>query len=173
MVLSVHLANERKEAPEEGRNRNDQCSTCVEQTLVIGREEDYYQQQKEDELRPGDPIDQVLDEVMNLRLLLRFLPSLKDADAVGIFRAWKKIQRDDIGRFQYDEAKDYDSDHIHWAAILCCHIEEHRAEIGDEPDKPDGDAELMEVHDHFFILPDQHHCRPYGMDEHENDGNQP
>ncbi len=48
-----------------------------------------------------------------------------------------------------------------------CYSKEHRAEIGDQPNKPDKYAELVEIADGIFVLLEQDHQRPHGMDEHE------
>jgi hypothetical protein len=37
---------------------------------------------------------------------------------------------------------------------LGCHVEKHRAEIGDQPDEPYDNAEFVEVHDSLFIFPE-------------------
>jgi len=49
---------------------------------------------------------------------------------------------------------------------------DHRAEIRDEPDKPDEDTKPVETDDHLFIFPNQHERRPDGVDEHQDNGQQ-
>lgn len=56
---------------------------------------------------------------------------------------------------------------------LLCDSEEHRAEVGYEPDNPHEDAELVKIEDGLFIFLEQNHQCPGGMDEHQQDGEQP
>ena len=81
----------------------------------------------------------------------------------------EEIECNDIGGFQYNEANDYEPDHI----SLSSHVEEHRAEIGDEPDKPHGYAELVEIYNCSFIFLEQYHCSPNRVDEHKKDRDEP
>lgn len=50
--------------------------------------------------------------------------------------------------------------------------EKHGAEIRNQPDYPDQDAEFMKVLNGVFILTFQHHTRPGSMDKHQDNSNQ-
>jgi hypothetical protein len=70
LLLSIHLSNQRKQPPKERCYRKGQCGARKNQGLFVSRKEDHDRQQDKDELRPGDPIDQVSDEIMDLGVLL-------------------------------------------------------------------------------------------------------
>ena len=63
---------------------------------------------------------------------------------------------------------------VFWAILLARfqHPRYHRAEIRDQPDKPDKDTELVKTHYHPFIFSYQHNCGPDGVDEHQDNRQQ-
>jgi hypothetical protein len=54
-----------------------------------------------------------------------------------------------------------------------CQTVHHRAEIRDQPDKPNCNAEFVKVGDHLFVFSHEHYGRPDRMDKHQNYGKHP
>lgn len=51
--------------------------------------------------------------------------------------------------------------------------EDHRAEVGDQPDQPDEHAEPVEGRERALVVPAQHHEGPGRVDDHQHDRDEP
>lgn len=81
----VHAAQDGEQAPVERRNREDQRDTREDQGYLVGGMDDDHQEHDEDQFCARNPVDQVFYKVMDFRIDFGFLPSVEDADGVGIF----------------------------------------------------------------------------------------
>jgi len=52
------------------------------------------------------------------------------------------------------------------------HLEDHRAEIRNQPNQPHKNAELVKADDHLFVFLYEYHSRPDRMDQHQHDRKQ-
>ncbi len=106
LVPLIHPLDLGEQAPEKCADGQYQGRTCIDQAVRVPPIDQHCQQKNKDQFSARDPVDQVLHQLMNLRVRLGSTPGFEYAHAVGQLRIREKIQRRNIAGFQQDKEDD-------------------------------------------------------------------